>query len=353
MLRLSLIGALAALLAATAARPQTGAVWPGSVDGQTSGSISRGAFTGQFVAPQPQGGFHPVANRQGRRISADTVTNQLAATTTTAKPKSKLVTLRPIGNNIQEILFNNNYRETPGEYEPEPNNIDDYNQLDGLHPSEVWLLDDDLLVLKGGDLAEGFIDTSPIDSYQAPYREPKFPPPGFNPDGILPPGTFDTQFPGSQGQGQRQQEAFIPEFGYDPYGAGRVGRTGQTAPEPRRVLPPAGFQFPSAAPAPAVGDVPRHTHQQTTYVKGRAFPNRPPAGFIHNLDGLPKSFSTSNSYPASSVSGPQRLALPQVQPHGAFSAPATTVYDANGNYMTYTNHDGGFSYSYKTDGKLR
>ena len=352
MLQVHVLGALAALLAVTVGRPQTGAVWPGSVDGQaSSGSIPRGAFSGQFVAPQPEsGGFRPLTPRQGRRISAGTVTNRLTATSTTARPNTekKLVTLRPIGNNIQEILFNNDYRETPGEREPEPNNIDDYSQLDGLHPSEVWLLDDDLLVLKGGELAEGFIDTTPIDDYEAPYREPKFPPPGFNPDGGLTPGKFGPTFPG--GQDQRQPEAFIPEFGYDPYGAGRVGRAGQTAPHPRRLLPPPGFQFPAVTAQSTKGDIPQHTHQQVTYVKGRQFP-----GFIHNLDGLPRSYSTSNSYTASAlVSGrQQRLSLPQAQTHGAFSSPATTVYDASGNYMTYTNHDGGYSYSYKTDGKTR
>ena len=342
MLPLSLLGAAAVLLASASARPQTGAVWPGSDDGQApSGSVASGAFSGRFVAPRPEtGGFRPLTPRQGRRIAAGTVTNQLAATTTTAKSKTekKLVTLRPIGNNIQEILFNNNYRETPGESEPEPNNIDDYSQLDGLHPSEVWLLDDDLLVLNGGQLTDGFIDTSPIDNYEAPYRQPKFPPPGFNPDGDLSPDTFGTAFPRGQGQGQRQPEAFIPEFGYNPYGAGRVGRLGQTAPEPRRLPPPAGFQFPE------VGHVARRTHQQAPFRSQLS--GHQPARLIHNLDGLPKSFSTSNSYPAASVvSGRQQ--------QRAFSAPASTAYDGNGSYMTYTNHDGGYSYSYKTDGKAR
>ncbi|XP_043227266.1 uncharacterized protein LOC122384211 [Amphibalanus amphitrite] len=333
MLPVSLLGVTAALLAVASGRPQTGALWHSSLsDGQLSGSVARGgALNSHFVAPRPEtGGFRPLNPRQGRRISDGSETNRLATTTTTPRPKSgkKLVTLRPIGNNIQEILFNNNYRETPGEHEPEPNNIDDYSQLDGLHPSEVWLLDDDLLVLKGGELAEGFIDTTPIDDYQAPYRQPRFPPPGFKPDdGVVIPGAAPPT-----GVHQRQPEAFIPEFGYDPYGAGR------SAPEPRRLPAPA-----------AAGAVPRHTHQQITYVKGRAFPGaQPTGGLIHNLDGLPRSFSTSNSYPAPAAAvAPQPAAA-------AFGAPASSsVFGASGNYMTYTNHDGGYSYSYKTDGRAR
>ncbi|KAF0287182.1 hypothetical protein FJT64_014368 [Amphibalanus amphitrite] len=246
MLPVSLLGVTAALLAVASGRPQTGALWHSSLsDGQLSGSVARGgALNSHFVAPRPEtGGFRPLNPRQGRRISDGSETNRLATTTTTPRPKSgkKLVTLRPIGNNIQEILFNNNYRETPGEHEPEPNNIDDYSQLDGLHPSEVWLLDDDLLVLKGGELAEGFIDTTPIDDYQAPYRQP--------------------QVPAARLQAGRR---------------------------------------------------------------------------------------TSNSYPAPAAAvAPQPAAA-------AFGAPASSsVFGASGNYMTYTNHDGGYSYSYKTDGRAR
>ena len=292
MLRMSLIWVTAAVLAVTAGRPQTGALW----------HTRLGGGAGQFVAPPPEtGGFRPVALRRGRRID-DRPANRPAATTTTPRPSTqkKLVTLRPIGNNIQEILFNNNYRETPGEREPEPNNIDDYSQLTGLHPSEVWLLDDDLLVLKGGKLTDTIIDTTPIDNYRAPYRQPKFPPPGFQPDGLVAMGPASAR--------HRQPEVRLPQFGYHSYGGGEtLGRP----------------------PAP-----PRH-HQ------GRAFPETPATGLIRNLDGLPKSFSISNSYPA----------LGRLQPVGAPSTSA--AFDAGGNYMTYTTHDNGFSYSYKTDGRAR
>ncbi len=49
---------------------------------------------------------------------------------------------------------------------------------------QVWLSDGNLLVLKGGSTVnrEGFDDVwEPLDDYQAPYREPKLPPPDFVP----------------------------------------------------------------------------------------------------------------------------------------------------------------------------
>lgn len=382
MLRLSVLCPLMVLVASAVARPQTGATWSAPSDGHAAGSVARGALSAQqFVAPPFQRGFQPVV-RQGRRIAApdDTQTNLLSSTTTTPASKSKddtgkkLVTLKPIGNNIQEILYNNGYRKTPGEKEPETNNIDDYDNLDGLEPEEVWLLDEDLLVLKGGSLKEGFIDTTPIDDFEAPYREPKFPPPGFNPQGILPPGSAGTYF--SDGRGhisktpQRQPEGFIPEFGYDPYGTyngfgggntGSFGRSGVAQqPGPRAVLPPPGFSFggtTAAAPKPtAAPEVPKHTHTQVTYVKknlGRLpapFP-QPSSGYITSYDSLPRSFVSGAQYPASAASAqPARLAQPDGSQLFAAEPPASTLYNQNGNYMTYTNHDGGFSYSYKTDG---
>ena len=124
--------------------------------------------------------------RQARRIAppssgALNVLRPDLVTTTTPAPRvtKKLVTLAPGGNSIQDILFNNGYRESPADAEPEVNNIDDESSLDGLNQKDVWLLDGNLLVLKGGAFSDGFSDAEPLDDYQAPYRQPKFPPPEF------------------------------------------------------------------------------------------------------------------------------------------------------------------------------
>lgn len=56
-----------------------------------------------------------------------------------------------------------------------------------LKPEEVWLSEGKLLVLKGGSTPDrdGFDNPwKPIDSYEAPYREPVLPPPDFDPDSI-------------------------------------------------------------------------------------------------------------------------------------------------------------------------
>ena len=50
---------------------------------------------------------------------------------------------------------------------------------------QVWLADDNLLVLKGGltDDRDGYDDIwEPLDDYEAPYREPVLPPPDFDPE---------------------------------------------------------------------------------------------------------------------------------------------------------------------------
>ena len=55
--------------------------------------------------------------------------------------------------------------------------------VQGLNPKEVWLSDGGLLVLKGGlSSAEDDGEWEPLDDYEAPYREPKLPPPDFIPD---------------------------------------------------------------------------------------------------------------------------------------------------------------------------
>ena len=54
-------------------------------------------------------------------------------------------------------------------------------------PAQVWLADDNLLVLKGGSTLDraGFDDPwQPLDDFQAPYREPVLPPPDFDPDSL-------------------------------------------------------------------------------------------------------------------------------------------------------------------------
>ena len=52
---------------------------------------------------------------------------------------------------------------------------------------QVWLADDNLLVLKGGSTSDrdGYDNPwEPIDDFQAPYREPVLPPPDFDPDSL-------------------------------------------------------------------------------------------------------------------------------------------------------------------------
>jgi len=59
--------------------------------------------------------------------------------------------------------------------------------IGNIDPSEVWLADDNLLVLKGGSTSDrdGYDNPwEPIDDFQAPYREPVLPPPDFDPDSL-------------------------------------------------------------------------------------------------------------------------------------------------------------------------
>jgi len=59
--------------------------------------------------------------------------------------------------------------------------------IGNIDPSEVWLADDNLLVLKGGSTPDrnGYDNPwEPIDDFQAPYREPVLPPPDFDPDSL-------------------------------------------------------------------------------------------------------------------------------------------------------------------------
>jgi len=59
--------------------------------------------------------------------------------------------------------------------------------IGNINPSEVWLADDNLLVLKGGSTIDrtGWDDPwEPLDDFQAPYREPVLPPPDFDPDSL-------------------------------------------------------------------------------------------------------------------------------------------------------------------------
>ena len=62
--------------------------------------------------------------------------------------------------------------------------LNNLTNLGDLQASEVWLSDGDLLVLKGGTTPnrKAFDDPwTPLDDYEAPYREPKLPPPDFVP----------------------------------------------------------------------------------------------------------------------------------------------------------------------------
>jgi len=59
--------------------------------------------------------------------------------------------------------------------------------IGNIDPSEVWLADDNLLVLKGGSTSDrdGYDNPwEPLDDFQAPYREPVLPPPDFDPDSL-------------------------------------------------------------------------------------------------------------------------------------------------------------------------
>jgi len=59
--------------------------------------------------------------------------------------------------------------------------------IGNLNPSEVWLADSSLLVLKGGSTPDrdGYDDPwEPLDDFQAPYKEPVLPPPDFDPDSL-------------------------------------------------------------------------------------------------------------------------------------------------------------------------
>lgn len=62
-----------------------------------------------------------------------------------------------------------------------PRPVKSANNLGGLSPREVWFADGDMLVLKGGmtdfDASPTFENSwPPIDNYEAPYKEPVFPP---------------------------------------------------------------------------------------------------------------------------------------------------------------------------------
>jgi len=82
----------------------------------------------------------------------------------------------------RESYFYQNKNKFLAEYEEGQAKKTDIGNLD---PSEVWLADSSLLVLKGGSTADrdGYDDLwEPLDDFQAPYREPVLPPPDFNPE---------------------------------------------------------------------------------------------------------------------------------------------------------------------------
>jgi len=82
----------------------------------------------------------------------------------------------------RESYFYQNKNKFLAEYEEGQAKKTDIGNLD---PSEVWLADSSLLVLKGGSTADrdGYDDLwKPLDDFQAPYREPVLPPPDFNPE---------------------------------------------------------------------------------------------------------------------------------------------------------------------------
>jgi len=83
----------------------------------------------------------------------------------------------------RESYFYQNRRKFQTEYHQQP--ADKREDIGHLDPSEVWLAEDSLLVLKGGSTPNrsGFDNPwTPIDDFQAPYREPVLPPPDFDPD---------------------------------------------------------------------------------------------------------------------------------------------------------------------------
>jgi len=85
----------------------------------------------------------------------------------------------------RESYFYQNRNKFLTEYKERGNNEDKFNDIGDLDPSEVWLSDDSLLVLKGGSTPnrDGFDNPwRPIDDFEAPYREPVLPPPDFDPD---------------------------------------------------------------------------------------------------------------------------------------------------------------------------
>ena len=231
--------------------------------------------------------------RQARRIAspaADAV--NVLSTTTTPAPRvtKKLVTLAPGGNSIQDILFNNGYRETPADAEPEPNNIDNDANLDGLDQRDVWLLDGNLLVLKGGAFSDSFSDTEPLDDFQAPYRRPKFPPPEFLGEDELPPGLLAAWRYGfgdpSEGLPPPGPEGTV---GYSPYGRP------ESRPEPESVAgphsnvgaPPYAGGEPYTADRPYTdaqpyGEVPPSYGDRKTYTSdGQPYVDSPPYAEIH------------------------------------------------------------------------
>lgn len=83
----------------------------------------------------------------------------------------------------RESYFYQNKNKFLKEYEAQAKKTD----IGNVDPSEVWLADDNLLVLKGGSTPnrDGYDNPwEPIDDFQAPYREPVLPPPDFDPDSL-------------------------------------------------------------------------------------------------------------------------------------------------------------------------
>jgi len=254
----------------------------------------------------------PTAAAKIQRVptAAAPANNRVApATTTTPAPRTKqLVTLSPIGDSIQAILFNNGYRDRPADAEPQPNNIDDETNLGGLDRRSVWLMDRDLLVLRGGKFAGDFVDSMPIDDYQAPYREPKFPPLGFVGEGELPPGLFV----GPYGRGP-----LIPELSggvFDgPYNEGAYYGKYQMRAQPYnsrsyRARNGHGSYLPPPPPPPP-GRV------QVSYLAPTPAPPRPPT-YPSTGPTVPPTYSVRTSYSSiastssTSTKGPAAHYLP-------------------------------------------
>jgi len=83
----------------------------------------------------------------------------------------------------RESYFYQNKNKFLSEYQAQEKKTD----IGNIDPSEVWLADDNLLVLKGGSTPDrdGYDNPwEPIDDFQAPYREPVLPPPDFDPDSL-------------------------------------------------------------------------------------------------------------------------------------------------------------------------